>query len=284
MLAISVDLCPMRKALNTGFLLIILFSLAIPLSAQTKKPKPKVVKTTPVVAATPQPTPEQPVEIPVKRNERPVNADPDNTKAIGRKGSPVAKTEPVYFYEFDRPGFTYSRILLEHDDAGKGKISFLKDSFQEMLTDPVELSPVTVANITKTLAEMNFLDSTENYQHARDFSNLGNVTFTVKKEGRERTVKYNWTDNKNAKFLMDEYRRIGNEYTWKFEIMIARENQPLQTPGLVDALDGYLQRNEISDPPHLLPFLAGLSNDERLPLMARNHVTKLIKQIEKAKK
>ena len=31
---------------------------------------------------------------------------------------------------------------------------------------------------------------------------------------------------------MDEYRRISNEYTWRFEIA-ARENQPLQTPGLM---------------------------------------------------
>src|SRR5258706_5498279 len=153
-----------------------------------------------------------------------------------------------------------------------------------MLTDPLQLSEVTMTNIRQTLTALNFLDSTENYQYTRDFSNMGNVTFTVKKDGRSREVKYNWTDNKEAKFLMDEYRRIGNEYTWKFEINIARENQPLQTPGLVDALDGYLQRSEISDPPHLVQVLEALSNDERLPLMARNHVTKLIKQIEKTKK
>ena len=26
---------------------------------------------------------------------------------------------------------------------------------------------------------------------------------------------------------MDEYRRIANEYTWKFEIDVVRQNQPL---------------------------------------------------------
>ena len=270
----------MRKALNAGFLLISIFSLAVALSAQTKKPKKKVVNTTPVPTATPQPTPDPPAEVPVKRNERPKDATADNIKQNSR----TAAYTPVYFYKFERPGFTYSPILIEHDETGKGKISFQKDGYSEMLTDPIELSSVTMANIRQTLTALNFLDSTENYQYTRDFSNMGNVTFTVKKDGRERTVKYNWTDNKNAKFLMDEYRWIGNEYTWKFEINIARENQPLQTPGLVDALDSYLQRNEITDPPHLLSFLEPLSNDERLPLMARNHVTKLIKQIEKAKK
>ena len=83
---------------------------------------------------------------------------------------------------------------------------------------------------------------------------------------------------------MDEYRRISNEYTWKFEITIARQNQPLQTPSLMESIDSYLSRGEITDPPHLLPFLEELSNDERLPLIARNRATKLIKQIEKPKK
>ena len=270
----------MRKVLNAGFTVTLIFLFAIAVPAQTKKPKKKVVTTATAPAAAPEAPTQTPVEVPIKRNERPTDATAENTKQASR----AAAHTPVYFYEFDRPGFTYPRILIEHDEAGKGKMSFLKDGYSELLTDPIELSDVTMANIRQTLTAMNFLDSTENYQYSRDFSNMGNTTFTVKKDGRERTVKYNWTDNKNAKFIMDEYRRIGNEYTWKFEMNIARENQPLQTPGLVDALDGYLQRSEITDPPHLLPFLGPLSNDERLPLMARNHVTKLIKQIEKTKK
>lgn len=65
---------------------------------------------------------------------------------------------------------------------------------------------------------------------------------------------------------------------------MARENQPLQTPGLMDAIAAYINRKEISDPPHLIPFLTELTTDERLPLMARNRAAKLIKQIEKTKK
>ena len=113
---------------------------------------------------------------------------------------------------------------------------------------------------------------------------MGNIAVTLKKQGRERTVKYNWTDNKDAKMLMDEYRRISNEYTWLFELTLARQNQPLQTPSLMDALDSYFKRNELSDPPHLLPLLTQLSTDERMPLMARNRAAKLIEQIQKAKK
>ena len=116
---------------------------------------------------------------------------------------------------------------------------------------------------------MNFLDSGEVYQTPRDYSHMGNTTIKLTRNGRTREAKFNWTDNKDAKFLMDEYRRISNEYTWRFELISARDNQPLLTPGLVDLLDSYLKRDEISDPATLLPFLTKFSTDERLPLMAR---------------
>lgn len=67
-------------------------------------------------------------------------------------------------------------------------------------------------------------------------------------------------------------------------MVVTRENQPLEAPRMIDALDSYLRRGEISDPPHLLPFIKEISEDERLPLIARNHAARLLKQIEKTKK
>ncbi len=209
------------------------------------------------------------------------NARPDD--GFGSAGDKTASA-PVYFYEMARPGFVYERIVIEHDEEGLGQISFLKSGFEDLMTDPVKLSAPTMAKIKATLQAMDFLNSAESYQYSRDYSHLGNITYTVKSGGRERTTRFNWTDHKHAKALMDEYRRIANEYTWRFEILMARENQPLQTPGLMEAIDGYINRGEIADPPHLLSFLKQLSTDERLPLMARNRATKLVKQIEKIKK
>jgi hypothetical protein len=51
----------------------------------------------------------------------------------------------------------------------------------------------------------------------------------------------------------------------------------------MDELDSLLRRNEISDPPQMLPMLKELSNDERIPLIARNHAKRLVEKIEKAK-
>lgn len=269
----------MRKIVLTSFFLLLFGLLPTGLIAQSSRKSKKVSKPAPVADATSQPSPQPGAETPTKRNERPTDAMPNS-----RNASSLAYT-PVYFYEFTRPGFTYERILIEHDEAGKGKISFQKDGFPEMITDPVQLSAATMKNISDAMTALNFLDSTENYQYAaHDFSNLGNTQITVKKAGRERTVKYNWTENKQAKALMDEYRRISNEYTWMFELATARQNQPLLAPGLVDQLDEYIKQQEISDPPHLVRLLTELSTDERIPLIARNHATKIIKEIEKAKK
>jgi hypothetical protein len=212
---------------------------------------------------------------PGKRNERPKVDD------VAKAASKPAGFTATHTYEFTRPGFSYGRVLIEHDDAGTGQISFLKDGFEETLTDPVKLSPVTLAKISAALGEMAFLDSTEEYQYARDYSHLGNVSFTLRRGTRSRTVKYNWTEHKGARALMDEYRRIANEYTWRFEILLARQNMPLQTPSLMEGLESYYRRGEISDPASLVPFLTELSNDERLPLIARNKAAKVLKEINK---
>lgn len=216
-----------------------------------------------------------------KKNSRPTkdSAIDPHIGAPNKKAGP-----PEYFYEFIRPGFTYSPLRIEHDDDGLGKITFVKDGFDESITDPISLSPVTMSRIREILDALDFLNSSEDYQHSRDFSHLGNVSITVHKGGKKRTAKYNWTENKHAKDLSDEYRRIANEYTWLFEFGVARENQPLRTPGMMDALDSFLKRGEIPDPPHLIPYLTKLSTDERLPLMARNHAIKLIQKIEKSAK
>ncbi len=266
----------MRQAANAIVFLILIGCLAVGANAQAKKTK-RITKQKPS-ATSPHPTPEEPpIETPAKRNERP------NSGNAGNQTSANAYA-PVYFYEFTRPGFPYEHVLIDHDEAGKGKISFSKSGSDELITDPIQLSTVTMGNLLTAFTALNFLDSTENYQTSRDYSNMGNVSITMKKNGKERAAKYNWSDNKQAKFLMDEYRRIANEYTWKFEIGLARQNQPLQAPTLMATLDNYVRQNEISDPPHLIEFLTALSTDERLPLIARDHAARIVKQLEKVKR
>ena len=263
----------MRSSLTIFFCLI-----ALCLGANGQSSKRNVRPITPKPAAAPESAIPDPTPTPTgKRNERPQSGGPDG----GAKPKTVFK--PNYIYEFDQPNFVVSHVVIEHDEAGNGKISFMKRGLDEPESEPIILTKLTMDRINSALAALNFLDSTEVYQTPRDYSHMGNITLMFRKDSRERTVKYNWTDNKDAKALMDEYRKISNQYIWQFDMSISRENQPLNAPGLMDELDADLRRNEISDPSQMIPLLKELANDERIPLIARNHATRLAEKIEKAK-
>lgn len=254
--------------------------MAFSISAQTKtrkttkKTTKPTIKTTQTTTATTQET----VKTPAKKNERPTGETSANQTP---KTNSNNLENSVYFYEFSQPNFLVSKIFIEHDEQGKGKITFQKRDFGEDITDPLQLTTATLERIKNALNVLDFINSSENYQYEKDYSHLGKIKIKVKKDGRERIAEFNWTQNKEARILMDEYRKIAQQYVWIFDINVARQNQPLQAPGLMDTLDGYIRRNEISDPPQMIPFLRELSNDERIPLIARNHATKLITQIEK---
>ena len=257
-------------ALKFGIsVLVFVFALGGVADAQAKRNSRPAGTAEPLAT----PPPSQP-----KKNERPAAKSNVETRAK------TSAKEPLYRYEFTQPDFIVGHVVVEHDDTGRGTIAFEKRSSKETITEPIELSPETLERLRAAFAALNFLESTEDYQFERDFSNMGNIAITLKNAGRERTAKYNWTANKDAKTLMDEYRRISNQFVWMFDFNLARENQPLETPRLVDSLDSMLKRNEIADPHQMLLFLQAVSNDERVPLIGRNHAGKIAKQIEKQKK
>ncbi len=280
----------MPKILKKLLLLTLLCVFSITIFAQTKPRKPKP-KPTPKIVATA-------VKTPPKKNERPAEAvvsdesmpsgEPQKANQTGKSNlRPAAKKPdfvPNYFYEFTQPTFTISQINIAHDENGKGEISFMKQGYDEAVNDPVQVSPAAMERINNALTALNFLDSTESYQYEKDYSHLGNIKFKVTKDERTRETKFNWTQNENAKIIADEYRKIGQQYIWMFDITLARENQPLEAPKLLDSLDSLIRRSEVSDAEQMISFLKELSNDERIPLIARNHAMRLVEKILKSKK
>ena len=255
------------------------------LQAQTPKPKSAINKPTEVPEAN---RGEQrlpvPVSTPTKRNERPGQTEPrDSQKGSGANPSHL-NADRVYRYEFSQPEFVVSSIKIEHDPDGAGTIAFKKKGSDEAITDPIRVSAKAIARINEALAALDFLSSTENYQYEKDYSHLGVTKFAFAQNGHSREISISWTENKDAKTLMDEYRKISNQYIWVFDISLSRENQPLDAPRLLDSLDSMIRRNEISDPLQMEPFLRELSNDERIPLIARNHASRLVAQFEKERK
>jgi hypothetical protein len=252
--------------------------------AQTRRKTKPVAKKPVVVATEPSlsPSPVEPdagVKPEPKKNERPAS-----NGSTGKSANAPKPIDPAYFYEFSQPDFVVSKIVIEHDETGRGTITFTKKMFGDPVTDPIQVSPAALERINGAYAALNFIDSNESYQYEKDYSHLGVTTFRLKKGDKQRTAVFNYTVNKDAKILADEYRKLANQFIWVFDITVARENQPLETPKLLDALDGLMRRNEISDPSQMLPILKGMKDDERVPLITRNHAAKLVERIEKGKK
>jgi hypothetical protein len=211
-----------------------------------------------------------------------------NTRPTQPSLAPVAapkkheETKPSRFsYEFTQPQFYIRRIVLEHDESGHGWITFERLNEETPYKEPLELSAAATERILGLWQSLRFLDSDENYQSARQYPHLGTMRLKMEQDSRKRTAEFNWTNNKDAASLASEYRRAADQAILVFDLSIARENQPLNSPKLMDQLESLLKRNALSDPQQLVPLLKDITSDERLPLITRNHATRLLRQIEK---
>jgi hypothetical protein len=210
-----------------------------------------------------------------KHNSRPEQAVP--APAVG-----ATKTDAVkYSYEFSQPKFYVKHIVIEHDANGRGTVTFERLNEDTPVTEPLELSPEVLARINAAWQGLQFLESDTNYQADKQFPHLGTMKIGMERGDRKRVAEFNWTNNRDAETLVNEYRKAADQVILVFDIAIARENQPLNAPKLMELMESLLKRNGLSDPRQLLKLLQDLSTDEHVPLIARNHALRLIKKIEK---
>jgi hypothetical protein len=212
-----------------------------------------------------------------KHNARPQQVVP--APAVGANNTDAVK----YSYEFSQPKFYVKHIRLEHDANGRGTVTFERLNEDVPVTEPLELSPEALARINTAWQGLRFLDSDTNYQADKQFPHLGTMKIGMERGDRKRVAEFNWTNNRDAETLINEYRKAADQVILVFDIAIARENQPLNAPKLMETMESLLKRNGLSDPRQLLKLLQDLSTDEHVPLIARNHALRLIKQIEKQK-
>jgi hypothetical protein len=260
---------------------LLVFSSTWDAAGQGKKPRRSRTRRTtantnvaPAPTPSPAPTPAEPE--PVKKNER-VAETPAPT--------PEAKTAdanaPNFTYEFTQPASLVTRVRIQHDAQGRGTMTFERRTYQDPVTDPLQLSETAVARIKLLWDALNFLDSDKSYQTERDYSHMGTTHLTLQMGTRHRTAEFNWTDNKDAAALAGEYRKAGEQAILVFDLNFARESQPLSAPDLMRRFETMLKSNGFSDVKQLIPLLQDLSVDERIPLIARNHAARLLKQVNK---
>lgn len=209
-----------------------------------------------------------------KRNDRPQS---DATPVNVKNNTDATR----YSWEFSQKEFLVNHIVIEHDALGHGKVTFGRKNEEETISEPIELSQAALGRIEKLWTALRFLDSDVNYQSSRNFAHLGTYKLSMEDGKRQRTAEFNWSNNDDAWRLAQEYRRAADQAIFIFDVTVARENQPLNTPGLLDQLESMVNRNSLSDPKQLVPLLKELRTDEHIPLIARNHAERLIKKIEK---
>ena len=221
----------------------------------------------------------------VKQNARAPEKQNTRQPEEAAKSDATKATESAnathYVYEFTQPEFYVRHILIEHDESGRGKITFARLKEEEEITDPFELSPAALVRIKSLWDALGFLNSQTDYQSAKQFPHLGTMRLGMMRGERKREATFNWTEDKSVFALANEYRRAAEQAIFVFDINVARQNQPLEAPKILDRLDSLMARSGISDPQQLAPLLRDLSTDERIPLIARNHAARLLNRIKK---
>jgi hypothetical protein len=214
-----------------------------------------------------------------KRNDRP-QAQPTPAPASDKQPDPPVADGVHYTYEFNQPQFVVSHIVVQHDSTGRGTVTFIQRT-ETPIEEPIQISSAAMGRISGFWRDLHFLDSDENYQAAKNFAHLGVYKIGMDDGRRHRTAEYNWSDNKTAWALTAEYRHVADQAIFVFNIKLAREMQPLNTPQLMNELDSMVTRNELSDPQQLVPLLTELKTDEHIPLIARNHADRILKKLVK---
>ena len=187
-----------------------------------------------------------------------------------------------FHYLFENEKFTTPRIELEFGADGKGEFRFKKKESEE-IANKLEVTTMVLGQISALLAELNYLDSSENYQHKKDFSHLGTVTLEIHQSGKHRKVQFNYTDNPAMSKLANIFRNIATQETRVFEIETIRQSDPISTPAQLRYLDNELRSKNIADPERFVVLLQDIKLDEGVPLIARNHAERLLKEIRKPK-
>lgn len=213
-----------------------------------------------------------------KQNNRPAELAP--TVATSESG-PEKAGPAQYSYDFSQPRFYIHHIVVEHDSTGRGRVVAERRGEDAPIIEPLELSAAALGRISSLWQALRFLDSDQNYQTDKQFPHLGTVRLKMKQGTRQRTTEFNWTHDREASALANEYRRAADQALFIFDITIARELRPLDAPKLMDQLDTLVTRGGLSDPQQIIPLLRDLSTDERIPLIARNHASRLLKKLLK---
>jgi hypothetical protein len=204
-------------------------------------------------------------------------------RALQSEAERSMTSDVAFKYTFENPRFYIPWIQLDLSPDGMGTIRFKRGESDDTLDRPVKLLPSTLGRIGELIARTSFLTSDEDYQSRRDFAHLGWMTISVNQGGKQRTVRFNYTEKPDIGELAEIFRAIANQAIALFDIDLSIQHQPLDLPRMLESLENELRLERYAEPEQLIPTLRNIAQDDTLPLIARNHATRLIATIQKGK-
>jgi hypothetical protein len=195
---------------------------------------------------------------------------------------PEAPASASFTYRFENPRFQISRIELDVDASGAGRLVFTKQGLAKPVSRDVRVAEPVLRQLDELLGRLDFLRSDATYQTKDDHSNLGTTTVGVSRSGERREATFNYTENRDMAVVAATLRGVANREIFVFELETAMRFQPLDTPALINALDQDIKLGRITDPAALAPLLREVANDPSLPLIARNRAAELAGRVEES--
>jgi len=207
----------------------------------------------------------------------PVGKSPQESKA-------EAETDGASFaYKFENKRFYIPLIEIDMESNGTGELRFMRGESDEVIDRKLKLLPVTIARIRELYWRTHFLISDKDYQEEKDFSHLGWISLSMRQGGRERKVRFNYTQNLEIKELAEIFRSIATQEMHLFDIETSQQYQPLDLPRLLDALENDLKSQRVAEPEQMLGALYEIAGNDTQPLIARNHAVRIADNIKKGK-
>lgn len=188
-----------------------------------------------------------------------------------------------FAYKFENVRFYIPLIEIDLDDKGVGEVRFKRGESDDIIELKLKVLPETLARLKELYASTRFLESDENYQDKKDHSNIGWVTLTLMVGEHQRSARFNYTPNLEIKEVAEIFRALANQQMDLFDIETALQYQPLDVPGKIEVLENDLRLERIAEPQQLIPALRDIAKNDSAPLIARNHVKRIIEALEKGK-
>lgn len=168
------------------------------------------------------------------------------------------------------------------DTLGRGSYE-AKPRSGDVVSLEFTASAETVRQILSAFEAIDFLDSNENYESPTRVAAMGMKTITLEKDGRSRTVEFNYTVNKPMARIDRLLDGLAATAFRLDSLQMKMKYDKLGLPAELGALETELKNHWLTDPQILIPTLSQIAANSSYFNMVQRKAEELKWRIEAAK-